>query len=221
MTDLNRRTMLRMMTAAPVAALVWTETEAEAAAQAAGAARQTAQRTATPYKPKFFTPHQWATVSMLTDIIIPKDDRSGSATDAGVPEFMDFMMVDQPARQSAMRGGLAWLDRECNKRFDKTFVAATDAQRKEVLDEISWPRRAKPEVRLMSLRWAAGAVLAGVALGWQALYELGVRACRRDSADLLALCSGPLDTWVLPLTLAVALMLVAIGVWRLMPPPRD
>ena len=146
MTDLNRRTMLRMMTAAPVAALVWTETEAEAAAQAAGAARQAAQKTAVAYKPKFFTPHQWATVSMLTDIIIPKDDRSGSATDAGVPEFMDFMMVDQPARQSAMRGGLAWLDRECNKRFDKTFVAATDAQRKELLDEISWPRRAKPEV---------------------------------------------------------------------------
>ncbi len=146
MTDVNRRTILRMMTAAPVAALVWTETEAEAAAQAAGTARQTAQRTATVYKPKFFTPHQWATVSMLADIIIPKDDRSGSATDAGVPEFMDFMMIDTPARQSAMRGGLAWLDRECNKRFDKTFVAATDAQRKEILDEISWPRRAKPEV---------------------------------------------------------------------------
>ena len=146
MTDVNRRTILRMMTAAPVAALVWTETEAEAAAQAAGTARQTAQRTATVYKPKFFTPHQWATVSMLADIIIPKDDRSGSATDAGVPEFMDFMMIDTPARQSAMRGGLAWLDRECNQRFDKTFVAATDAQRKEILDEISWPRRAKPEV---------------------------------------------------------------------------
>jgi hypothetical protein len=129
-----------------VAALVWTETEAEAAAQAAGAARQAAQRTAAAYKPKFFTPHQWATVTLLVDIIIPKDERSGSATDAGVPEFMDFMMVDQPARQSAMRGGLAWLDRESNKRFDKTFVAATDAQRKEILDEIAWPRRAAPAV---------------------------------------------------------------------------
>ena len=145
MTDINRRTILRMMTAAPVAALVWTETEAEAAAQAAGTARQTAQRTATAYKPKFFTPHQWATVSMLADIIIPKDDRSGSATDAGVPEFMDFMMIDAPGRQVPMRGGLAWLDHECQQRFDKTFVAATDAQRKEILDEISWPRRAKPE----------------------------------------------------------------------------
>ena len=54
--------------------------------------------------------------------IIPKDERSGSATDAGVPEFMDFIVLDQPARQTAMRGGLAWLDLECQSRFDKTFV---------------------------------------------------------------------------------------------------
>ena len=66
--------------------------------------------------------HEYATVRMLVDLIIPKDERSGSATDAGVPEFMDFMMVDQPARQTAMRGGLAWLDRECVSRFDKTFL---------------------------------------------------------------------------------------------------
>ena len=67
----------------------------------------------TPFKPKFFTPHEYATVRMLVDIVIPKDERSGSATDAGVPEFMDFIMGDEPGRQLAMRGGLAWLDREC------------------------------------------------------------------------------------------------------------
>jgi hypothetical protein len=76
-------------------------------------------------------------------------------------------------------------------------------------------------MRLMPLRWAAGVVLAGVALGWQALYELGVRGCRRDFADLLALCDGPLDAWVLPLTMTAALILVAVGIWRLVPPPRD
>ena len=59
---------------------------------------------------------------LLADLIIPKDERSGSATDAGVPEFMDFMMIDQPTRQVAMRGGLRWLDVECQQRFDKTFV---------------------------------------------------------------------------------------------------
>ncbi len=56
---------------------------------------------------------------VLVDLIIPKDERSGSATDAGVPEFMDFMMVDQPTRQVAMRGGLGWIDRECVRRYDQ------------------------------------------------------------------------------------------------------
>jgi gluconate 2-dehydrogenase gamma chain len=81
---------------------------------------------------------------MLSDLIIPADDRSGGAKDAGVPEFMDFTMVDQPARQVAMRGGLAWLDLECQRRFDTTFVGATSAQRTEVLDDISTYGQLKP-----------------------------------------------------------------------------
>jgi len=75
----------------------------------------------------------------------------------------------------------------------------------------------------MSLRWTAGVVLAGVALGWQALDELGIRECRRirDAGDLLMLCGGGLDAWVLPVTLTTALTLVALGIWRLVPPPRS
>ena len=69
-------------------------------------ARTDAAKQATPYRPKFFTAHEYATVVVLVDLIIPRDERSGSATDAGVPEFMDFMMVDQPRRKVAMRGGL-------------------------------------------------------------------------------------------------------------------
>ena len=103
--------MLKVLGAAPAAAgLVWTEAEAQEAVQAAQKARQAAAKPAA-FKPKFFTPHEHATVRVLVDLIIPKDERSGSATDAGVPEFMDFMMIDQPARQTAMRGGLAWIDR--------------------------------------------------------------------------------------------------------------
>ena len=81
---------------------------------------------------------------VLADLIIPKDERSGSATDAGVPEFMDFMMIDQPARQMAMRGGLAWLDLECQRRFDKTFVGASAAERHAVLDDIATYGELKP-----------------------------------------------------------------------------
>ena len=101
-------------------------------------AAQAAAAKGVPFTPKFFTAHEWQTVRLLVDIIIPRDERSGSATDAGVPEFMDFMMIDQPTRQVAMRGGLAWLDRDCERRFDKRFVACSDAERATVLDDIAW-----------------------------------------------------------------------------------
>ena len=141
----HRRTILHMIAAGPVAAgFAWTEAEAQEAHQHAQAAQAAAKQTGTPFKPKFFTPHEYATVRMLVDIIIPKDERSGSATDAGVPEFMDFIMGDEPGRQLAMRGGLAWLDRECQNRFDKTFITSTEAERTQVLDAIAWPQQATP-----------------------------------------------------------------------------
>src|SRR2546426_11669221 len=98
------------------------------------------------YEPKFFTPHEWETVRVLVDLVIPRDGHSGSATDAGVPEFMDFLLTDEPGRRTAMRGGLAWLDHECADRYGKTFVACADAERAAVLDDIAWPAKAKPEL---------------------------------------------------------------------------
>ncbi len=130
---MNRRDVLKVLLAAPAATFTWTDAEAAQAARAVS--------TAKPYVPKFFTANEFKLVRVLTDIIIPKDDRSGSATDAGVPEFMDFMMIDQPTRQVAMRGGLAWLDVECQQRFDKTFLNCTEAERTAVLDDIAWPTR--------------------------------------------------------------------------------
>jgi len=145
MDKLNRRTVLQLLGAAPVAAgFTWTDAEAAQAAKGAQAARKPAAAGA--YKPKFFTAHEWTTVRILVDMIIPKDDRSGSATDAGVPEFMDFMMDDTPNRQTAMRGGLAWIDRRSEDRYEKRFADCTPAERAAVLDEIAWPQKASPEV---------------------------------------------------------------------------
>jgi gluconate 2-dehydrogenase gamma chain len=142
---LGRRSLLKILSAAPVAAsFALTEAEAQEAHNHAAAARQTAQQTGAAFTPKFFTPAEYQTVRILSDLIIPADDRSGGAIDAGVPEFMDFTMVDQPARQVAMRGGLAWLDLECQKRFDKTFVGASDAQRTAVLDDLATHGELKP-----------------------------------------------------------------------------
>ena len=139
--------MLGLLGSVPLAAgFTWTDAEAATAAQAARTARATpaGARTAV-FKPKFFTAREYAAVRVLVDLIIPKDARSGSATDAGVPEFMDFMMGDDPARQTPMRGGLAWIDLECQRRFDKRFLTCTAQERALVLDDIAWPQKAKPE----------------------------------------------------------------------------
>jgi gluconate 2-dehydrogenase gamma chain len=103
----------------------------------------------TPYTPRFFTRGEWQTVRLLVDYIIPRDAKSGSATDAKVPEFMDWLLADRDANvatQTAIRGGLGWLDRESTDRFGKRFVAATDAQRRQILDDIAWPAKARPEM---------------------------------------------------------------------------
>ena len=139
----TRRQALGLAGAALVLpALDWSDAQAERATRMVQRAAVSGAQSA---EPKFFSAEEWETVNMLVDYIIPKDDRSGSATEAKVPEFMDFMMIEQPARQVAMRGGLAWLDVECQERFDKTFLDCSEAERFAVLDDIAWPAKAKPE----------------------------------------------------------------------------
>ena len=148
MAPISRRAALRIVSSAPLAAaLVWTPAEAQEAHEHAAAAREQAAKKAAPFKPKFFTAHEYATVGVLVDLIIPRDERSGSATEAGVPAFMDFMMIDQPRRQVAMRGGLALLDRLSTDRVGKSFLSASDAQRRQVLDEIAYTTNPDPGLR--------------------------------------------------------------------------
>jgi len=93
---------------------------------------------------KFFNSHEMATITMLADIIIPKDARSGSASDAKVPDFIEFIVKDKPHNQVPLRGGLRWLDMQCLNRYDKTFVETTPAQQLELVTEIAYPKKAKP-----------------------------------------------------------------------------
>jgi gluconate 2-dehydrogenase gamma chain len=150
MSDVTRRDALKLMTAVPAAAaLMWTPAEAEQAQSRAQQSRAAAEKSRLPFQPTFFTAHEYATVTVLVDLIIPRDDRSGSATDAGVPEFMDFMMIDMidaPKRQTAMRGGLASIDRLCSERFGHAFLDCTDVERRQILDVIAYPRTAPPSL---------------------------------------------------------------------------
>jgi gluconate 2-dehydrogenase gamma chain len=98
-------------------------------------------------KEKFFTAHEMATISILADIIIPKDEVSGSATDAGVPDFIEFIVKDMPSNQVPMRGGLRWLDMQCLKNYDKPFTDCSQSQQIEMIDTIAYPQKAKPGMK--------------------------------------------------------------------------
>ena len=97
-------------------------------------------------QPNFFNAQEMATITVLADINMPKDAVSGSASDAKVPEFIEFIVKDMPEHQVPVRGGLRWLDLHCYKKFEKAFVDLTKAQQIEVVDEIAYPNKAKPEV---------------------------------------------------------------------------
>lgn len=97
-------------------------------------------------EPKFFTEHEMATITVLGDIIMPKDDVSGSASDAKVPEFIEFIVKDMPTHQTPMRGGLRWLDLHCYKLYEKAFVNLTAAQQITVVDSIAYPNKAPKEL---------------------------------------------------------------------------
>ena len=93
---------------------------------------------------KFFTDHEMATITVLADIIIPKDEVSGSATDAKVPDFIEFIVKDMPSHQTPMRGGLRWLDMQCLKKYEKSFTDCNQQQQIEIVNAIAYPEKAKP-----------------------------------------------------------------------------
>ena len=183
MSDLNRRDALKAMGAVPLAGMLdWSAPGMDRAAKFVAALNaDDVVAEAAPYAPKFFNAHEWRTVRMLADIIIPKDARSGSATDAKAPEFIDFMLMDKETSESSrvsMRGGLAWLDTEMRRRFGTDFVSSTDANRKAVLDDIAYPKKASPELR-RGVQWFdrmrnnVGAAFFSSSMGWNDLQYMG------------------------------------------------
>lgn len=142
MSDVTRREAMQILGGIPLLAAGLSP---QSVTRAALAARE-AIAAPGAFTPAFFTAHELATVRVLSDLVIPRDERSGSATDAGVPEFMDFILNENPGMRTPMRGGLAWLDDVALRRFGKEFIASSESERKSILDEIAWPKRARPEV---------------------------------------------------------------------------
>jgi gluconate 2-dehydrogenase gamma chain len=95
----------------------------------------------------YFTEHEMATITVLADIIIPKDEKSGNASDAKVPDFIEFIVKDIPSHKLPMRGGLKWIDMYCLNHYGKAFIACSHAQQIELIDQIAYPYKAKAEMQ--------------------------------------------------------------------------
>lgn len=153
MSDMNRRQALTVLGTMPLAAAALATPGGTLAAEVLEdmdrdrlSERARKAHAGGRFTPEFFTPQEWRTVRVLVDLIIPADERSGSATDAAVPEFMDFTLIDRPNMQTRMRGGLRWLDAESRRRFERDFADLAVEERKTILDDIAWPETAAPEM---------------------------------------------------------------------------
>jgi gluconate 2-dehydrogenase gamma chain len=154
---MDRRKYLKSITLGTLGAGVILEscnTEKASAPEAAGEAAFTIDRYPEELarekellSEKFLNEHEMKTIAVLSDIIIPKDDVSGSATEAGVPAFIEFIVKDMPHHQLPVRGGLKWLDLQCMKNFNNAFVNCPKEQQIQIIDQIAFPELAKPEMQ--------------------------------------------------------------------------
>jgi gluconate 2-dehydrogenase gamma chain len=105
-------------------------------------AAEAKKKAAGVYKPKLFNAHEYKTVAKLSDIIIPADEISGSAVDAGAPEFIDIIANHNSEIATIMLGGLSWLDRQMERKHKTTFIDSTPAQQTAMLDIIAYRKNA-------------------------------------------------------------------------------
>ena len=112
-----------------------------------GRTKDEAERDAKLMAEKFLTEHELKTITVLSDIIIPADKFSGSASQSGVTGFIEFIVKDMPDHQLPMRGGLKWLDMQCLSRYNNAFKACTATQQMEMVTAIAYPKKAKPEMQ--------------------------------------------------------------------------
>ena len=146
MQGISRRDLLRNLTVGAAGGSVLHMIPAEAAQMAHQIVHQEkAASTTGKYAPKFFTAHQYDTLIILCDTIIPKDEKTGGAVEGGAPEFIDLLTSENEEYQLVFGGGLMWLDSFCADRYLSTFLESTQAQKKEVLDLIAYSKNAKAD----------------------------------------------------------------------------
>lgn len=128
----------------------------------------------------FFTDAEKATLTLLVDIIIPKDDHSGSASEAGTVDYIEFTCKDEPDNKIPMRGGLRWLDLQCLEKYGQAFTGCSTTQQIEIVDAIAFPDKAAPEMHqgvafFSRLRDLTASGFYSSEMGWKDLGYVGNR----------------------------------------------
>ena len=127
----SRRDVLRSLVVGATAGSVLQMIPAQAAEYAHGLVESEKAASVTgKYVPKYFSAHQYETLTSLCDTIIPKDEKSGGAVEAGAPEFIDLITSENVEYQTQFGGGLMWLDNHCLDEFGKVYMECTPEQRK-------------------------------------------------------------------------------------------
>src|ERR1700688_3834853 len=146
--SVTRRDILKTLAMGAIGGSVLQVIPAKAAEFAHQAVRKEKAAAAGKYTPKYFSAHQYETLNWLCDAIIPKDDHSGGAVEAGAPEFIDLLTSENEKFQLRLGGGLVWLDSFCADRYGKSFMESALPQRMEVLDLIAYRKNAKQDSTL-------------------------------------------------------------------------
>ncbi len=142
MSDPNRREIIRALALSLTAAGAAMDAEAAQHVHQAAASEKAAKGS---YKVKEFQPHEYKTIARLAELIVPADSVSGSAVDAGAPEFIDTLASQNPKIAEIFHGGLAWLDAEMRQRHGKAFTACPEAQQTGMLDVLVEADKAERE----------------------------------------------------------------------------
>ena len=104
--------------------------------------QQEQEEDAAAYVPQFFTPEEVFNIEILSEMIIPRDDKPG-ARDARVADYIDFLVFSaaefEPSMQTEWKQGLALLERLSQKEFGGVFAAISDEQRIRLLTDMSLP----------------------------------------------------------------------------------
>src|SRR5215831_17886476 len=147
--SMTRREALKSLTMGASAGAVVTIAPANVAHQPHRSSRL--EKAADPgitYTPKFFSAHQYKTLQALCQAVLPPDERSGGAIEAGAPEFIDLLTSENKEYQLALGSGMMWLDSMCQDRYGHLYLECSSDEQKEILDLIAYRANVQKDTRL-------------------------------------------------------------------------